>query len=105
MTPQESCGADDLDLARAIAWSCDLQVDSDAASDPRQNPAARSGGAVGEKTEFAGDRFFRRSFDLRYHLQRTPRFPLMALGRWLLRGKMTSRTAALVSIGEGGIAP
>lgn len=76
----------------AIAWSCDLQVDSDAASDPRQNPAADLAGSWRE-TEFAGTGF-PKVFDLRYHLQR-PTFPLMALGHWLLRGNDVE-TAALV---------
>ena len=91
MTLQEICGADDPDLARAIKWLCDTQLDSDAASDPLRNPDGDPAGSWRE-TEFTGTGF-PKVFYLRYHLYRHT-FPLMALGRWL-RGNDVD-TAALV---------
>lgn len=78
MVLQEIYGAEDPDLARAIAWLARTQLDEDQASDPEQNPDGDPPGSWCE-TEFTGTGF-PRVFYLRYHLYRLY-FPLMALAR------------------------
>ncbi|MBM4116047.1 MAG: squalene--hopene cyclase, partial [Phycisphaerae bacterium] len=79
MVLQEIFGADDPDLARAIAWLARTQLTPEQAADPAANPDGDPAGSWCE-TEFTGTGF-PKVFYLRYHLYRLY-FPLMALGRY-----------------------
>jgi squalene-hopene/tetraprenyl-beta-curcumene cyclase len=79
MVLQEIYGADDPDLARAIAWLARTQLTPAQAADPATNPDGDPAGSWCE-TEFTGTGF-PKVFYLRYHLYRLY-FPLMALGRF-----------------------
>ena len=80
MVLQEVYGADDADLARAIAWLCRTQLDELSAADPLLNPDGDPSGSWCER-EFTGTGF-PKVFYLRYHLYRLY-FPVMAIGRYL----------------------
>lgn len=80
MVLQEIYGADDPDLARAIAWLAATQLSDADARDPAKNPDRDPAGSWVE-TEFTGTGF-PKVFYLRYHLYRLY-FPVMAIGRYL----------------------
>jgi squalene-hopene/tetraprenyl-beta-curcumene cyclase len=80
MILQEVYGADDADLARALAWLAQTQLSENDAQNPLKNPDGDPAGSWCE-TEFTGTGF-PKVFYLRYHLYRLY-FPLMALGRYL----------------------
>ncbi len=80
MVLQEIFGADDPDLARAIAWLCHTQLDELSSADPLSNPDGDAAGSWSER-EFTGTGF-PKVFYLRYHLYRLY-FPVMAMGRYL----------------------
>jgi squalene-hopene/tetraprenyl-beta-curcumene cyclase len=80
MILQEIYGANDPDLARALAWLAQTQLSQIDAKNPQKNPDGDPAGSWRE-TEFTGTGF-PKVFYLRYHLYRLY-FPLMALGRYL----------------------
>jgi squalene-hopene/tetraprenyl-beta-curcumene cyclase len=80
MILQEIYGANDPDLARALAWLAQTQLSQIDAKNPLKNPDGDPAGSWRE-TEFTGTGF-PKVFYLRYHLYRLY-FPLMALGRYL----------------------
>jgi squalene-hopene/tetraprenyl-beta-curcumene cyclase len=80
MILQEIYGANDADLARALAWLAQTQLSEIDAQNPLKNPDGDPAGSWRE-TEFTGTGF-PKVFYLRYHLYRLY-FPLMALGRYL----------------------
>ena len=83
MTLQVVFGPDDPDLARAIRWLCDTQLNESDALNQSLNPDGDAPGSWVE-TEFTGTGF-PRVFYLRYHLYRLY-FPLMAIARFLHSG-------------------